>query len=81
MEAFRECHRQQTPGDFQAVFTHIADKQTRKAFRRSLYVLQSTLTPTLIFPRGFHRGKKKHEFCLWSKHQTADQTTSVHLNS
>lgn len=27
------------------------------------------------------RGEKKHEFCLWSKHQTADQSTSVHLNS
>lgn len=62
MEVFRECHQQQTPGDFQAVFTHIADKQTRKAFRRSLYVLQSTLTPTLIFPRGCHGGKKNMSF-------------------
>lgn len=62
MEAFGECHRQQTPGAFQAVFTHIADKQTRKAFRCSLYILQSTLMPTLIIPRGCHRGKKSMSF-------------------
>lgn len=30
MEAFRECHQQQTPGAFQAVFTRITDKQTNK---------------------------------------------------
>lgn len=82
MEAFRECHRQQTPGAFQAVFTHIADKQTNK---------KGIQTFPLRFTEHFNAntnnsqrlslGGKKHEFCLWSKHQTADQTTAVHLNS
>ena len=51
-----------TPAAFQAVFTHIADKQTRKAFRCSLCVLQSTLTSTLIIPRDCHRGEKSMTF-------------------
>lgn len=62
MQAFRECHQQQTPGAFLAVFTHIAEKQTKKAFRHSLYVLHCALTPTLIIPRGCHREEKSMSF-------------------
>lgn len=50
--------KQQTPGAFQAAFTHLENKQTRKAFKHPLCVWQNILTPTLINPRGWQRTEK-----------------------